>query len=92
MPIQSDLSLDSAKFLPANATDAMRGLAQALKDGSAPWPAVVHLPAASEAEIPSREEGRTVPVRVLRPDNGKPSAGIFLHIHGGGWRTFTHKE
>ncbi|KLU85658.1 hypothetical protein MAPG_04680 [Magnaporthiopsis poae ATCC 64411] len=92
MPIQSDLSLDPAKFLAANATDAMRGLAQALKDGSAPWPATTPHPAASEVEIPSREEGRTVPVRVLRPGNGKPSKGIFLHIHGGGWTAFTHRD
>ncbi|KAL8377400.1 hypothetical protein RB595_008192 [Gaeumannomyces hyphopodioides] len=92
MPIKSDLSLDSAKFLPTNATDAMRGLTEALKNRSAPWPAAVHLPGAGEAEIPSREEGRRVPVRVLRPENGKPSTGVFIHIHGGGWMTFSHQD
>ncbi|KAL8403289.1 hypothetical protein RB594_008515 [Gaeumannomyces avenae] len=92
MSIKSDLSLDSAKFLPTNATDSMRGLVEGLKNKSVPWPATVHLAGASDVEIASRDEGRTVPVRVLRPDNGKPSTGVFIHIHGGGWMTLSHQD
>ncbi|KAI0530325.1 acetyl esterase [Xylaria digitata] len=45
----------------------------------------VRLPEAQELKIPSREPGRDIPVRVYKPDNGDPSKGILLHIHGGGY-------
>ena len=35
--------------------------------------------------IPSREQGRTIPCRVMRPDGDVPIRGVFMHIHGGGW-------
>ncbi|GAW15593.1 hypothetical protein ANO14919_050080 [Xylariales sp. No.14919] len=48
------------------------------------------LPEAEEIKIPSREPGRDIPVRVYKPDNGKPSKGIMLHIHGGGYTLGSH--
>jgi acetyl esterase/lipase len=42
---------------------------------------------ASSLAIPSRDSGRAIPCRVMRPSPGVCSSprGIFLHIHGGGW-------
>lgn len=34
--------------------------------------------------IPSRDEGRELPVRMFKPEQSEPR-GIMLHIHGGGW-------
>ncbi|KAI0545611.1 acetyl esterase [Xylaria curta] len=48
------------------------------------------LPEAYDIKIPSREPGRDIPVRVLKPDNGKPSKGILLHAHGGGYCLGSH--
>jgi acetyl esterase/lipase len=31
-------------------------------------------------------------VRVYMPDNGKPSRGVFLYLHGGGFVVGTHQE
>ncbi|ETN40849.1 uncharacterized protein HMPREF1541_05129 [Cyphellophora europaea CBS 101466] len=53
--------------------------------GETPLPAATHLPTAEDTTIPSRDAGRSIPCRVLRPQNGKAVAGVFLHIHGGGW-------
>ncbi|KAI3326991.1 acetyl esterase [Xylariaceae sp. AK1471] len=50
----------------------------------------VLLPEAEEIVIPSREVGRDIPVRVYKPDNGKPSKGVLLHSHGGGYTLGTH--
>ncbi|KAI0487278.1 acetyl esterase [Xylaria cf. heliscus] len=48
------------------------------------------LPEAYEIKIPSRDPGRTIPVRVYKPDNGEPSKGILLHAHGGGYCLGSH--
>ncbi|KAI1124902.1 acetyl esterase [Nemania abortiva] len=48
------------------------------------------LPEAHDIRIPSREEGRDIPVRVYKPINGQPSRGILLHVHGGGYVLGSH--
>ncbi|KAI0425675.1 acetyl esterase [Xylaria sp. FL1042] len=50
----------------------------------------VTLPEAQDLAIPSREPGRDIPVRMYKPDNGVPSKGILLHIHGGGYTLGSH--
>ncbi|VUC21426.1 unnamed protein product [Clonostachys rosea] len=40
---------------------------------------------ATVSSIPSREPGRSIPTRILTPQNGKPNRGVYMHIHGGGW-------
>lgn len=53
--------------------------------GETPRPAPVLLDTAESFSIPSREAGRAIPCRVLKPQNGKAVKGVFMHIHGGGW-------
>jgi acetyl esterase/lipase len=60
--------------------------------GETPLPVPVYLPEAKDSTVPSRDPGRSIPVRVYTPDNGQPSKGIFLHIHGGGFVLTTHKQ
>ncbi|KAL4801950.1 Alpha/Beta hydrolase protein [Aspergillus unguis] len=52
--------------------------------GQTPLPKPVYLPEARDEVIPSREEGRDIPIRVYRPDEGG-SRGVVLHFHGGGF-------
>ncbi|KAF9889232.1 hypothetical protein FE257_007545 [Aspergillus nanangensis] len=60
--------------------------------GETPLPVPVYLPGAIDAAIPSREQGRMIPIRVYKPDNGQPSKGIYLYFHGGGFVLGTHKH
>lgn len=53
--------------------------------GETPLPKATYLDSAEEFHIPSRESGRDIPCRILKPQNGKPIKGVFMHIHGGGW-------
>ena len=53
--------------------------------GETPLPKAVYLDAAEDFDIPSRDSGRSIPVRILRPTDNKPIKAVFLHIHGGGW-------
>lgn len=53
--------------------------------GETPFPKARHLDSAEDFSIPSRAAGRSIPCRVLKPQNGKPVKAVFLHIHGGGW-------
>ena len=53
--------------------------------GETPLPKAIYLDSAEEIRIPSRESGREIPCRILKPQNGKPVKGVFMHIHGGGW-------
>ena len=57
--------------------------------GETTLPAPVMLDGTS-FEIPSREPGRNVPCRVMRPDGDVPVKGIVMHIHGGGWVLSTY--
>ncbi|KAI1427354.1 acetyl esterase [Xylaria sp. FL1777] len=52
----------------------------------------VNLAEAQEINIPSREPGRDIPVRVYKLDNGEASKGILLHIHGGGYTIGSHRH
>ncbi|EEU33933.1 uncharacterized protein NECHADRAFT_98282 [Fusarium vanettenii 77-13-4] len=56
------------------------------KEGRTPLPGATLLPSARSDTIPSREDGRTIPIRVLMPQREDTEVhGIFLHFHGGGW-------
>ncbi|KAL4800158.1 Alpha/Beta hydrolase protein [Aspergillus venezuelensis] len=54
-------------------------------EGNAALPQPIYLPGATDATLPSRDSARAIPVRVYQPDNGRPSRGVFMHIHGGGF-------
>ncbi|KAF2812321.1 alpha/beta-hydrolase [Mytilinidion resinicola] len=60
--------------------------------GETPLPPPIYLPEAQEVTIPSRDPGRTIPLRVYKPDDGQPSRGIFLHFHGGGFVLGNHQS
>jgi acetyl esterase/lipase len=53
--------------------------------GETPLPKPQYLDSAEVVTIPSRDAGRQIPCRILRPQNGKAIKAVFLHIHGGGW-------
>jgi acetyl esterase/lipase len=54
--------------------------------GETPLPKARHLESAEDFSIPSRDAaGRSIPCRVLRPQNGQAAQAVFMHIHGGGW-------
>ena len=53
--------------------------------GETPLPAAVYLDSACDYDIPSRDSGRTIPCRMLKPQNSGKVKGLFMHIHGGGW-------
>lgn len=55
------------------------------------FPAPVYLDKAYDTEIPSRDAGRSIPLRVYKPDNGLPSRAILMHFHGGGFVIATHR-
>lgn len=65
---------------------------QMTKEGKGPLPVPAKLPNARDTAFPSRDIGRDIPVRVYVPDNGKPSRGVFLYLHGGGFVVGTHQE
>ncbi|KAH7146930.1 Alpha/Beta hydrolase protein [Dactylonectria estremocensis] len=53
--------------------------------GKTPLPGATHLPSATGFELPSRDPGRSIPCRILRPQNNKPVNAVFMHLRGGGW-------
>ena len=53
--------------------------------GETPLPKFTYLDSAEDFDINSRDQGRSIPCRILRPQNGKPIKAVFMHIHGGGW-------
>jgi acetyl esterase/lipase len=55
------------------------------KQGLTALPGVTLLPSATSYSIPSRDPGRFIPCRVLRPEQSEKAKAILLHIHGGGW-------
>ncbi|KAL9051365.1 MAG: hypothetical protein Q9162_006067 [Coniocarpon cinnabarinum] len=55
------------------------------QNGETPLPKPTHLPQAQTLKVPSRDPGRDIPCRVIKPQNGQASKGVFCHMHGGGW-------
>ncbi|KAI9714891.1 MAG: hypothetical protein M1820_000180 [Bogoriella megaspora] len=53
------------------------------EDGETPLPKPTILDG-EDIFVPSRESGRPIPCRVMKPKSGDVK-GVFLHIHGGGW-------
>jgi len=59
--------------------------------GATPLPAPNVLDSALDIELPSRDDGRTIPCRLVYPtarkttEERKSCKGSVLHIHGGGW-------
>jgi acetyl esterase len=59
---------------------------QARRDGKGIFPAPVYLEEAKDIAVAGR--GGPIKVRLIRPD--RKAAGIYLHIHGGGWTLGAH--
>lgn len=53
--------------------------------GETPLPPAVLLDSAETYSIPSRDQGRDIPCRILKPTNGTQIRAVYMHIHGGGW-------
>lgn len=51
--------------------------------GETPLPKPIHLESAEYMEIPSRDAGRQIACRVIKPEPGTPVKAVMLHIHGG---------
>lgn len=62
------------------------------EEGKTALPKPVRLDEAQTFEIPSREEGRNIPCRIIMPEQKGPVKGVFVHIHGGGWVLMSEKE
>ena len=60
-----------------------------VEKGETPWPAPTYLAGAVDSGIPSSESGREILTRVYEPENGRPSKGILLYFHPGGWVCIT---
>jgi acetyl esterase/lipase len=52
--------------------------------GETSIPKPVFLEAAGTFQIPSRDAGRTIPCRVLKP-SARIIKGVYMHLHLGGW-------
>jgi acetyl esterase/lipase len=53
--------------------------------GQTPLPAATYLDSAQDFSIPSRDTGRSIPCRILKPTTEKEVKAVFMHVHGGGW-------
>lgn len=60
--------------------------------GETPLPPLTELKSAEQTSVPSRDAGREIPCRILKPTNGKSITGVYMHIHGGGWVLQTEKS
>lgn len=60
--------------------------------GETPLPPLTLLDSAEQTSVPSRDAGRDIPCRILKPTNGKPITAVYMHIHGGGWVLQTEKS
>ena len=58
-------------------------------NGETPLPKPVELNG-TPFEIPSRDAGRKIPCRIMKPENGE-FKHIIMHIHGGGWVLMSEK-
>lgn len=53
--------------------------------GQTMMPLSVVLDRGESFAIPSKEKGREIPCRIMKPKSGKDARAIFMYIHGGGW-------
>ncbi|KAK0651416.1 Alpha/Beta hydrolase protein [Cercophora newfieldiana] len=60
--------------------------------GETPFPPLALLPGGKNTTFPSRDPSRAIPARVYAPDNGAPSRGLLLYLHGGGFVMGTYQE
>lgn len=55
------------------------------RNGETAWPKPTILDG-TPAQIPSRDPGRTIPIRIIKPDNPNIKIkSVIMYIHGGGW-------
>lgn len=78
---RAELAKDTTRWWDVGAAEFRRRR----KAGETPRPPPKYLDSASSFEVPSREPGRSVPCRLLKPQNGKSVRSVYMHIHGGGW-------
>ncbi|KAL8853732.1 MAG: hypothetical protein Q9221_001375 [Calogaya cf. arnoldii] len=52
--------------------------------GETALPEPIVLDRGRDISIPSREDKREIPCRVMVPENGVEAKAVFMHIHGGG--------
>ncbi|CAF9912239.1 MAG: hypothetical protein GOMPHAMPRED_007606 [Gomphillus americanus] len=54
------------------------------RNGEGVWPKPIILDG-TPAQVPSRDSGRTIPIRIMRPDAEVKIKSVIMYIHGGGW-------
>ncbi|EEU34907.1 uncharacterized protein NECHADRAFT_93175 [Fusarium vanettenii 77-13-4] len=72
--MQSDLVLNTFRFNPGRITESTRNVCNHIRENDA---------ATQHVFIQSREPGRLIPCRIVRPE-AEDAVGVFLHFHGGG--------
>ncbi|KAL8650823.1 MAG: hypothetical protein Q9226_004981 [Calogaya cf. arnoldii] len=60
--------------------------------GETALPEAIILERGRDISIPSREDNREIPCRVMVPENGVEAKAVFMHIHGGGFVLSSEKE
>jgi acetyl esterase/lipase len=56
-----------------------------IRAGQTSIPQPILLDSAENFSIPSRDTGRTIPCRILKPEPGITLKGLMMHMHMGGW-------
>jgi acetyl esterase/lipase len=56
-----------------------------IKAGQTSIPQPILLESAENFSIPSRDIGRTIPCRILKPEPDVAIKGVMMHMHMGGW-------
>ncbi|KAK1761416.1 acetyl esterase [Echria macrotheca] len=62
-----------------------------MANGETVFPVPERLDVAEDLVLP-RRDGEEIPIRVVRPKNGKTPRAVLLHIHGGGFVLMTHRD
>src|SRR4051812_5362972 len=83
MSIES--AIQSCSLSPMKCQVGAERYRQMRKAGLTPLPGATLLPSATTSLIPSRDDGRSIPCRILKPERCSTIKGIFMHVHGGGW-------
>lgn len=55
------------------------------RNGETALPKPVFLDSAETFSVPSREKGRHIPCRILKPDVEGQVKAVYMHLHAGGW-------